>query len=571
VPGIIRCPSCGQEIDSNSRFCVHCTARICPGCHGPVPPRAIYCPHCGFSVGPAVPGAAEQPPSVPTPRPFTPSQGGIIGPQSRQFPSSQGGITGPQPGQFPSSQGGIIGPQPGQPPSYPGTGGTIPGTPIPQPIPPQQYGTGEPQPGAYGSPGGKPYAGMQQPPITDRRFRDTGPIRVRRFSPALVIIILIVAAVGLSGFAVYKAGWLETPLNNVQKFVSGMKLPGWLPFGNKDTIPPTIQKASVSNVTMAGAVITWQTDEPSTSQVMICESSGGCTWTELDENLVTDHSVNVADLKPNTAYHFTATSTDAGANQGTAEGDFTTSGQATTASLVISGIQVSNITDLAGTISWMTDKPGTSQVIYGTTNAYGATTTLDQNLATSHNATLAGLTPSTTYHFKVTSQDGSGNEATSQDQTFTTHSTVPTSTEVGTEIGMHAPEFTLSTLDGKQVSLTELRGKMVILNFWQDIQQSRNELSVIQEVYVKWPRDKLAVLAISWKQTQAVTQAVATNKGLTLPVLLDETGEVAAKYNVTKSPATLFIDAQGIVRDTINYPATLKSLTQVESILNSMQ
>jgi peroxiredoxin len=438
-------------------------------------------------------------------------------------------------------------------------------------MPPQQYGTGEPQPGAYGSPGGMPYAGMQQPSITDRRFRDTGPIRVRRFSPALVIIILIVAAVGLSGFAVYKAGWLEAPLNNVQKLVSGMKLPGWLPFGNKDTIPPTIQNASVSNVTMAGAVITWQTDEPSTSQVMICESSGGCTWTEPDENLVTDHSVNVIDLKPNTAYHFTATSTDAGANQGTAEGDFTTSGQATTASLVISGIQVSDITDLAGTISWMTDKPGTSQVIYGTTNAYGATTTLDQNLATSHNATLAGLTPATTYHFKVTSQDGSGNETTSQDQTLTTHSTVPTSTEVGTEIGMHAPEFTLSTLDGKQVSLNEFRGKMVMLNFWQDVQQSRNELSVVQEVYVKWPRDKLAVLAISWKQTQAVTQAVATNKGLTLPVLLDETGEVAAKYNVTRCPVTIFIDAQGIVRDTVLYPATLKGLTQVESILNSMQ
>jgi peroxiredoxin len=350
-----------------------------------------------------------------------------------------------------------------------------------------------------------------------------------------------------------------------------MKLPGWLPFGNKDTIPPTIQNASVSNVTMAGAVITWQTDEPSTSQVMICESGGGCTWTELDENLVTDHSVSLSDLKPNTEYHFTATSADAASNGATAEGDFTTSGQATTASLVISGIQVSNITDLAGTISWMTDKPGTSQVIYGTTNAYGATTTLEQQLVTSHSATLAGLTPNTTYHFKVTSQDGSGNKATSQDQTFTTRSTVPTSTEVGTEVGMHAPDFTLPTLDGKQVSLTGLRGKIVMLNFWQDVQQSRNELSVIQEVYVKWPRDQLSVLAISWKQTQAVTQAVATNKGLTLPILLDESGEVAAKYNVTRSPVSIFIDAQGIVRDTIYYPATLKGFTQVESILNSMQ
>jgi len=555
VPGIIRCPSCGQEIDSNSRFCVHCTARICPGCHGPVPPRAIYCPHCGFSVGPAVPGAAGQQPPIPPPRPFTQSQGGIIGPQPRQFPSSQGGITGPQPGQLPS---------------YPEPQGAVPVTPIPQPMPNQQYGAGDQQPGAYGSPGGVPYAGMQQPSSTGRGFRDTGPIRVRRFSPALVII-LIVAAVGLSGFAVFKAGWLEAPLNSVQGFVGGIKLPGWLPFGNKDTTPPTAQNASVSNITMASAVITWQTDEPSTSQVMICESGGGCTWTELDENMVTDHSVNIIDLKPNTAYHFTATSTDAAANQGTTEGDFTTSTQATTAPLSISGINVSNITELATTISWATDKPATSQVLFGVTNAYGSTTALDQKLATSHSATLAGLTPSTTYHFKVTSQDGSGNEAASQDQIFTTSSTVSTSTEEGTDVGMRAPDFTLPALDGKQVSLSEFRGKIVMINFWQDVQQSRNELSLIQEVYVKWPRDKLAVLAISWKQTQALTQNVVSSKGLTLPVLLDETGEVAAKYNVTNSPVTIFIDTQGIVRDTNYYPSTLKGFTQVESILNSIQ
>jgi peroxiredoxin len=411
---------------------------------------------------------------------------------------------------------------------------------------------------------------MQQPSITDRRFRDTGPIRVRRFSPALVII-LIVAAVGLLGFLAFKANWFEAPLNNVQEFVSGIKLPQWLPFGNKDTTCPTIQNASASNVTMATAVITWQTDEPSTSQVMICESSGGCTWTELDENLVTDHSVTVIDLKPNTSYHFTATSTDACANQGTAEGDFTTSAVASTTPPVISGINISNITDLAGTISWTTDKPATSQVLFGVTSAYGSTTTLDQKLATSHSATLAGLTPSTTYHFKVTSQDGSGNKATSQDQTFTTQSTVVTSTEVGTDVGMHAPDFTLPTLDGKQVSLTDLRGKIVMLNFWQDVQQSRNELSVIQDVYVKWPQDELAVLAISWKQTKVITQAVVSSKSLTLPILLDESGEVAAKYNVTRSPVTIFIDAQGIVRDTTYYPATLKGFTQVESILNSMK
>jgi cytochrome c biogenesis protein CcmG, thiol:disulfide interchange protein DsbE len=555
LPGIIRCPGCGQEIDANSRFCVNCTTRICPGCHGPVPPRATFCPFCGFSCGPAVPGASEYQPPAPPPRSFMPSQGGIVGPQPRQFPASQGGI---------------IGPQPGPPPTYYEPQGNVPGSTMPQSMPSPQYGTADQQSGAYGSPGGTPYASMQQPSPIDRRFRDTGPIRVRRF-PLALVIILIVAAIGLSGFAVYELGWL----NNVQKFVSGINMPGWVPFGNKDTICPTVLNASVSNVTTTSAIVTWKTDEPSTSQVMICESGGGgggsCTWTELDENLVVEHSVNVVNLKPSTDYHFTATSTDACSNQGTAEGDFTTLGQATTSSFEITGITASNITELAGTISWATDKPATTKVAYGTTNAYGSNTTLDQTLNTSHSVTLSGLTPGTTYHFKVVSQDSSGNEVASLDQTFTTLSTVSASIEVGPEVGNRAPDFTLPTLDGLQAGLSDFRGKLVMINFFQDVQQSRNELSLVQEVYATWPRDKLEVLAISWKQNKTVTQAIATTKGLTLPILLDETGEVATKYNVTQCPVTIFIDSQGIIRDTMYYPATLKNITQVESVLNSMQ
>ncbi|MBM3141987.1 MAG: redoxin domain-containing protein [Chloroflexi bacterium] len=546
MPGIIRCPSCGQEIDSNSRFCIHCTARICPGCHGPVPPRAVYCPHCGFAVGPAMPGAAEQQPPTPPPPP-------------RPLPSSQGGIIGPQPRQQP--------PYP-QTPSTP-MPGAVPQAPVPQPIPPRQYGTDGQPPGASGSPGAMPYVSAQQPSVsTQKTFVDTGPIRVRRFPTALVAI-LIIAIIGLLGFATFKAGWLEAPLSTVQEFVSGIKLPQWLPISPKDTTPPTIQNVSVSNITMTGAVITWQTDEPATSQVMICDPGGGCTWTELDENLVTNHSVSLIDLKPNTAYHFTATSTDAKENQAIAEGDLTTSAQTTATPLTISGVKVSNITDSNTTITWQTDKPATSQVEYGTTNAYGSTTTLDQNLTASHSAILAGLKPNTTYHFKVKSKDASGNEATFQDQTFTTRSTVSAAAEVGPEVGKLAPDFTLPTLDGKQVSLSEFRGKIVMINFWQNVQQCRTELDYIQAVYDKWPQDKLAILAVSWKQTPQDVQSFLNSKPLTLPILIDETGEVAEKYDVLRSPVSLFIDAQGIIKDRKDWP--FKNEVQIESILNSMQ
>jgi peroxiredoxin len=477
---------------------------------------------------------------------------------------------------FPSSQGGIIGPQPGQQPPYTSapptpTPDAIPGTPIPKPAPSQKYGTEGQPPGSYDSPGAMPYVSTQQPSLTSKKtFVDARPIRARRFPPALIFII-VVAIIALLGFATFQTGWLEGPLSTIQESVAGIQWLSWLPIGPKDTTPPVISELNISGITQTGAVITWKTDEPSTSQVMLCEQEIGCIPTELDENLVTDHSVSVSSLQPNTTYHVSAISKDTDKNEAIAEKDFTTLAQAAATALAISDIQVSSITDLSATISWVTDEAATSQVEYGTTDAYGSNTPLDESLITSHNITLTGLTPATTYHFKVKSKDANENEVASQDQTFTTLSSVPATTEVGPEVGKLAPDFTLPNLDGEQISLSGFRGKMVIVNFWQDNQQSRNDLALLQTVYDKWPRDELEIIAISWKQTVGVTQSVINVKGLTFPVLLDETGDVAEKYNIIRCPNTFFIDAQGVVRDSEYYPSTLKSETQIEGTLNSMQ
>jgi hypothetical protein len=91
----------------------------------------------------------------------------------------------------------------------------------------------------------------------------------------------------------------------------------------------------------------------------------------------------------------------------------------------ISNVATSNLTPTGVTITWTTNVPSTSQVQYGTTTAYGSTTTLDSALVTSHSQSLTGLTPSTTYHYVVVSKDASGNQAVASDQTFTTASPPP--------------------------------------------------------------------------------------------------------------------------------------------------
>jgi PGF-pre-PGF domain-containing protein len=92
---------------------------------------------------------------------------------------------------------------------------------------------------------------------------------------------------------------------------------------------------------------------------------------------------------------------------------------------VISNVAVTDVTTTSARITWTTNEPSTSQVEYGTTTAYGTLTPLDPTLVTSHSVALTGLSPGTTYHFRVISIDAAGNKAYSSDFTFTTKTLPP--------------------------------------------------------------------------------------------------------------------------------------------------
>jgi len=88
-------------------------------------------------------------------------------------------------------------------------------------------------------------------------------------------------------------------------------------------------------------------------------------------------------------------------------------------STVISGIDIVPGT-ASLTVSWFTNRPANSQVHYGTTAAYGSSTTLDGSMVFFHSQTITGLGASTTYHLQLRSEDGFGNLVVSADQTATT-------------------------------------------------------------------------------------------------------------------------------------------------------
>jgi len=118
--------------------------------------------------------------------------------------------------------------------------------------------------------------------------------------------------------------------------------------------------------------------------------------------------------------------------------------------------------------------------------------------------------------------------------------------------GHPAPDFTLTTLDGEVVSLSDFQGRPVIVNFWASwCGPCRLEMPHLQEAYTTRQDDGVVVLGVNLTKRENDTGDVAAfleEFGVTFPVVLDEEGDVATLYEVRGQPASVFIDAVGDVQ-----------------------
>jgi len=205
-----------------------------------------------------------------------------------------------------------------------------------------------------------------------------------------------------------------------------------------DTTPPTISSISSSGVTTSGATVSWNTNEASDTQVEYGATTSYGSQTALNSSLVTSHSATLSGLSASTLYHYRVKSRDAAGNLSTSgDNTFTTQAPPDTTPPTISSVAVSGVTTSGATVSWNTNEASDTQVEYGATTSYGSQTTRNPSLLTSHSATVSGLSPAATYHFRVKSRDSAGNLAMSSDSTFTTNS-LPDTTAPSVPSGLSA-------------------------------------------------------------------------------------------------------------------------------------
>ena len=121
------------------------------------------------------------------------------------------------------------------------------------------------------------------------------------------------------------------------------------------------------------------------------------------------------------------------------------------------------------------------------------------------------------------------------------------------KIGDEAPNFHLRDLDGHVTSLSQFRGKVVLLNFWATwCGPCRIEMPAMEQLYRTFSRREFQILAISTDpQGMTVTRPFQQKTGLTFPILHDTDMQIGLTYGARSLPMTLMVDRQGIVRERI--------------------
>ena len=119
-------------------------------------------------------------------------------------------------------------------------------------------------------------------------------------------------------------------------------------------------------------------------------------------------------------------------------------------------------------------------------------------------------------------------------------------------IGAPAPDFALQKLDGKSISLKDLRGKVVVLNFWATwCPPCRAEMVALNQVQQDLADRDLVVLGINQLEDPQTVQHFMQTQGLSFPVALDSLGAASQAYRVSALPTTYFIDRNGVIRDVV--------------------
>lgn len=128
---------------------------------------------------------------------------------------------------------------------------------------------------------------------------------------------------------------------------------------------------------------------------------------------------------------------------------------------------------------------------------------------------------------------------------------------------MEKYDFTLEDLDGNKITLSELKGKKIFLNFWATwCPPCKAEMPDIEKLYKETKDSGIIILAVNVGEDKKTVQDFIVKNNYSFTVLLDAAGEVSQLYQVTGIPTSYFIDTEGYLYDGVTGAMPLESMKE---------
>jgi cytochrome c biogenesis protein CcmG/thiol:disulfide interchange protein DsbE len=136
-------------------------------------------------------------------------------------------------------------------------------------------------------------------------------------------------------------------------------------------------------------------------------------------------------------------------------------------------------------------------------------------------------------------------------------------TTVGTAAAINrpAPNFTVTTLDGQQLTMSELRGKTVVLNVWASwCDPCKQEAGELNRAYAQYQGRNVAFIGIAFNDDTDPMREFVARYGVPYPVALDPEGKISIDLGITGVPETYIITPDGQMTQKWIGPITAKQL-----------
>lgn len=208
--------------------------------------------------------------------------------------------------------------------------------------------------------------------------------------------------------------------------------------------------------------------------------------------------------------------------------------------------------------------------IYYSANEKTEAGIIAQSIYYDENANNTSIT-NTSSNQAITSTSNSSVEKSADDEVK--NKPVNSNITTGLTKGAKAPDFTLKDISGKSISLSDLKGKTVMLDFWGTwCGPCIESIPELKALYQKYRNNNFEIVSVANDRNEEKWRSVVNNKGMTWTNVIDQTEAVTKQYQIKAFPTLMLIDANGIFVSTQAYENDVEeylNATKESSIINS--